>query len=209
MVDSLHTSYPLFDEECTNLISYAIKEGIIEVSDFDKKRSAHAGLTQDLMIRLPSLEFAPVDEILDIRKALDKFLVRFRAKMTHFSAEIQSIPGDKNFDAECEELYVKEVLPALLEIEEHFQNTSFRANLGKKFLQVDLQSMGGLCFTLASAGAISSVTEFMALNSSLLIAGGAWSAHQAIQAFYEYCRGKTDASRKELYFYYQAGKKLG
>ena len=208
LVDSLHNSYPLFDAECANLISCAIREGIIEVSDFDKRRSAHAGLAQDLMIRLPSLEFAPVDEILDIRKVLDKSLTRFRAKMVQFSSGIESIPGDKNFDAECEELYVKEVLPALLEIEEHFKDTSFRSNLGRKFLQLDLTSMGSLCFTLASAGTISSLSGFLTMHASLLVAGSAWSAHQTIQAFYEYCRGKTDASRKELYFYYQAGKKL-
>jgi hypothetical protein len=208
LVDSLHNSYPLFDAKCADLISCAIKAGIIEISDFDKRRSVHAGLAQDLMMRLPSFEFAPVDEILDIRKALDKSLTRFRAKMVQFSSEVESIPGDKNFDAECEELYVKEVLPALLEIEEHFKDTSFRSNLGKKFLHLDLASMGSLCFTLASAGTISSLSGFLTMHASLLVAGGAWSAHQAIQAFNEYCRGKTDASRKELYFYYQAGKKF-
>ena len=45
--------------------------------------------------------------------------------MLEYSESIQSMPWDTDFESECELLYNKEVVPALLEIEESTKDGSF------------------------------------------------------------------------------------
>lgn len=52
-------------------------------------------------------------------------MIRFRSKMLEYSAAIQNMPWDTYFESECEILYNKEVVPALLEIEENTKDGSF------------------------------------------------------------------------------------
>ena len=86
------STFPLFDDLSNNLIKSAIEEKIITLNKSSEFEAKHAKLAGNLLIALPSFEFATTDEILDIRKELEKPLVRFRSKLLAYDAEIQSMP---------------------------------------------------------------------------------------------------------------------
>lgn len=54
--------------------------------------------------------------------------------MLEYSESIQSMPWDTDFESECELLYNKEVVPALLEIEESTKDGSFIKNYYETYL---------------------------------------------------------------------------
>lgn len=107
------------------MIKSAIEEKIITLNKSSEFEAKHAKLAGNLLIALPSFEFATTDEILDIRKELEKPLVRFRSKLLAYDAEIQSMPWDEEFQFECIKLYQQEVAPAVLEIDELTKESSF------------------------------------------------------------------------------------
>ena len=63
------TTHPLFDEPTSDLVQAAIREGWISPSESTIGRGKHSALAGHLLSRLPLFDLAPVDEILDIRKA--------------------------------------------------------------------------------------------------------------------------------------------
>ena len=207
---ALKSSYPLFDEQSNELMKAALESNIINVSPIDKRKIMHAGLADNYIQRLPSFSEASVDELVDIKAELFQPLTRFRSKMLNYSNSLQSMPWDDNFEQECDLLYDKEIAPALLEIEECTKDASFVKNLGKRFFTDEgfLKSTGGLVLGVAAGGAISSFNDALSTEQGMIAAGGAFVASKIASAFIEYKEQKKAIERKELYFYYKAGKKL-
>jgi hypothetical protein len=79
------STYPLFDELMSRLIGSGIRAGFFTVSESGTIRGKEAGLAAELFKRLPLFEEASIDEILDIRRELERPLVRFRSAMIGFS----------------------------------------------------------------------------------------------------------------------------
>ena len=207
---SVRNSMPLFDEPCSNLMRSAMASRIITFSEQEKQRITHAGLSDNLFARLPDFNEASVDEIIDIRKELDKAIVRFRSKMISYSVNIQLLPWDDDFEAECSRLYYQEIAPAVLEIDELTKENSFIRNLfGNVFADREfLKSVGGLFIGVAAAGVIPSFTQAVSADTTMLAAGGAWAATKIAAAYNEYQKKKRDILKNDLYFYYKAGKML-
>ena len=116
-IQSDHT-YPLLDNPTGRLVDTAIKEGIIDVSEILVARARGVGLASDLLQNLPLFDNASVDEVISIRRELEKPLIRFRSSMIEFSDEINSATWDTDFPLECETIFNRKVRPAILEIEE-------------------------------------------------------------------------------------------
>jgi hypothetical protein len=111
-------TYPLFDDMTGDLIGSAISAGKLSVTDASRSRAAQIGLSSDLFERLPLFDKASIDEILDIRKELGKPLIRFRAAIIQFSADIMSVPWEADFPHDAERVFRQHVEPAVLDIEE-------------------------------------------------------------------------------------------
>ena len=114
LAKSIHTSYPLFDTQSNDLMKAAVDSRIVNLSSIDKQKITHASLTDNYIQKLPSFSEASIDELIDIKNELSKPLTRFRGKMLEYSESIQSMPWDVDFKSECDILYNKEVVPALL-----------------------------------------------------------------------------------------------
>jgi len=207
---ALRESYPLFDELSNSIMVGAMNAQIIQLSDAERKKITHAGVSDNLIQRLPSFEMASVDEILDIRKELDSSLVRYRAKILGYSETIQSLPWDESFKDECTELYYKEVAPAVEEIAELTKENSFIKNLGYSAISNGdfLKSAGGLVCSIAAGGVIGAFNDAVSTDKAVLISGGAWAITKVAESFHEYSKKKKEIQQKDMYFYYQAGKKL-
>ena len=204
------STFPLFDDLSNNLIKSAIEEKIITLNKSSEFEAKHAKLAGNLLIALPSFEFATTDEILDIRKELEKPLVRFRSKLLAYDAEIQSMPWDEEFQFECIKLYQQEVAPAVLEIDELTKESSFIKNLGYSFLtdKSALEKTGKIFITVAMAGIISAFTDVLSRGQTLAAAGGAYTISKVATAYKEYEKNQHDIMKKDMYFYYRAGKLL-
>lgn len=207
---SVRDSYPLFDELSNNLMVSAMNAHIIQFNDTERKKITHAGVSDNLIQRLPSFELATVDEILDIRKELDPQLIRYRAKVLSYSDSIQSLPWDDSFEYECTELYYKEVAPAVEEIAELTAENSFLKNLGYAALSNGdfLKSAGGLVCSVAAGGVIGAFNNAVATDKAVLASGGVWAVTKVAESYREYKKKKKEIQQKDLYFYYQAGKLL-
>lgn len=210
LMKSVKTSLPLFDEASNELMRTAVKSKIINLSESEKRKITHAGVSDNLLQRLPSFDVASVDEILDIRKELNHALVRFRSKVIAYSENIQALPWDDDFEHECSTLYYQEIAPAVLEIDELTKENGFLKNLVGKVADDGkfLKSAGGLVIGVAAAGVIPSLAQAISTDTAMLAAGGAWATTKIAAAYKEYQEKKREIAKKDLYFYYKAGKLL-
>lgn len=208
--EALSNSYPLFDEQSNNLMRAAVNAKVIQLSPMEKLKITHAGVTDNFIQRLPCFDSAPVDELIDIKSELSSPLARFRSKMLTYSSEIQSLPWDNDFESECNLLYDKEVVPALLEIEEATKENTFLKNLSGKLLTDEgaWKSMAGMVVAVAAAGVIPAFNQALSTDATILAAGGAVAIKQIASSYAEYRNVKTETEKKDLYFYFQAGKRL-
>ena len=206
---AVQNSYPLFDEQSNDLMGAAVRSNIVKLSDIDQRKITHAGFSDNIVQRLPSFDQAPVDEILDIRKELDPSISRFRSKMISYSDTLQTMPWDKDFESECSMLYYQEVAPAITEVDELSKDNSFLKNLGGKLIMDKdfMTTAGQLAISVAAGGVIQKFAE-TASATPAIITGGVWAAQKLKSAYDEYAENKKVIQRKDLYFYYQAGKKL-
>ena len=203
-------TFPLFDDQSNALMKSAVSDNLIVLNDVNRYNATHAGMTNNLLVSLPSFEYATVDEILDIRKELENPLVRFRSKALSYSDDIQSMPWDDTFQHECVRLYQKEVAPAVLEIEEITKESGFLKNLGYNIISDNsmLKTVGEIGISIASAGAISAFSDVISFNTAILATGGAYATSKIATAYREYKASQNDVQKKDLYFYYKAGELL-
>lgn len=195
-----HT-FPMFDDDTSDLFSYALKEGVVNVSDIATKRSRSIGLAAYLLEKLPVFETATIQEILDIRKELEKPIVHFRAGMINFSEAISSAPWDNDFSAEAEIILHQKVRPAVLEIEESVRTNSFMREFARNILDKPLGIPAGTGIALLISNS-SSLPDI--LTQSLGI--GIPTATVAYDAYKNWKEEKTHIEQNQVYLYYKANK---
>lgn len=128
------TAYPLFDKTSEDVIKSAVDTRILDVGRLNSEIIRHAGVASNILMTLPTLEGASVDEILDFKKDNEKELVLFRKAIYDFSEKINSLPWDENFQYDCLKLYNTEVLPRVEEINTLASETSTLKNFGRQVL---------------------------------------------------------------------------
>ena len=198
-------TYPLFDEDTAKLISAGIKEGVFKYSNSNSEKSRHIGFVSNLIQRLPTFAEASIDEIVDIRKELEKPLVRFRSAMVKYSEEIKKDVWEEEFIDYAEKIFMREIEPAVLDIEEAIKSnkylTHFIANLINKPLVVPSTSGLGIL--------ISSLSNFPKFSSVAMGIGAiTGTGIIAYNSFKDFKKGSEQIERAQLYFYYKTGKLL-
>ena len=204
-------TYPLFDEPTGGLVRASIRDGVLSVSGVRTARGRHIGLAANLLERLPLFDEASVDEVVDIRRELDRPLQRFRGAVIGFSRKINGAAWDEDFPQEAEQTFLEDVQPAVLEIEDLVKAGRFRTILarqaGDKAIKVvTVSSLGMLLTKLATL-------PDLVLQSLGSVAAGALGATGTGAALLydsvrEWQQKKADAEEKQLYFYYRAGERL-
>lgn len=196
-------TYPLFDDLTGNLVRLGIGEGAVNVSDGALNRSRHVGLAADLLMRLPAFEAATVDEILEIRKALERPLVRFRSGIIEFSESISHAPWDEDFDQDAEDVFRGRVEPAVLEIEDAINSDPFLQELTGNLLNKPLlaSTTSGLGLLMAS---LNDFPQIWATGVGLAagVALTAWAAARERRERHQ------EIENRQMYFYYRSGDRL-
>jgi hypothetical protein len=195
-------THPMLDDKAGELVRLGVEAGAIAVSESGQGRGKHAGLASHLLRRLPLFDAASVDEILDIRRELDRPLVRFRGAVTEFSEGMRASGWDPDFAGDAEEILVREVAPAVQEIEDAVRDNRFLAELWPRMTRPQDWSAGAAigiaAFNLASLPEI----------ASLAVGGGVGFAAAARNVYLEHREGQREIEGKRLFFYREAGRHL-
>jgi hypothetical protein len=197
------STYPLFDEQTGLLVKEQIQEQRITPSESAVGRGKHTGLAGHLLARLPSFDQASVDEVVDIRRELDKPLTRFRGAVIKFSEQIRSAPWDEDFSSDAETVFHRDVKPAILEIEEAVKSNRYLASLLRKLVDKPLVLPAGSAIALVLSN-ISSLPGEIAVS----IGAGVSALSVVYDAFEEWKQKKQTIERNTMYFYYRAGKQI-
>lgn len=217
------TSFPLFDEVSESVIRSVVDTPFLDFGKANPEVLRHAGVASNILMTLPTLDGASVDEILDFKRDNERPLISFRQAIFKFSETINSLPWDDDFQFECYKLYSTEVAPKVAELNELSSDASVVKNLGKRAI-ADAEvrkaagfAVGGIAATvLRQAGLMEAmaVLRDIFLGVSLLvvspqIASGFLKAIDLVnQSKDEVKKISRDLQGNTMYYYYKASKDL-
>jgi len=197
------STYPLFDTETASLIRTRIELTKSVFPEISLERGKQTRLIKHLFDYLPTFENATIDEILDIRKELDKPLIRFRSAIISFSQDMKSAVWDEAFLPEVDKIYHRDIKPAMLEIEESVKSNKFLTSLVRKIAEKPAVLPTGSLFSIA-------ISQFSSLPKELAASLGVGIASASIiyEAYDEWAKKKHATEENLLYFYYGVDKRL-
>ena len=197
------TTHPMLDEQAGELMRFGVEAGVISVTEAGRAMGRHGGLASDLLRRLPLFDAASVGEVLGIRRELDHPLVKFRGAVSEFSDGMRASGWDPDFVGDAEEVFTREVAPAVQEIEEKIRDNRFLAELLPRMTRPQDWGVGaGLGMMIYN---LASLPEL----ASLAVAGGVGFAGAARNVYLEHREGQREIERHRLFFYREAGRRLG
>lgn len=195
-------TFGLFDSETNELVRLAIRDGKLEPTQPGKTGSRQIGLSKEMFSRLPRFDQASIDQIIDIRKELERPLVRFRSAIIGYSREIHTEVWDEDFPFEADLMFRERVEPAILDIED-----ACKSNNALSALIPSLHGTAEIVGTGIFGLAVAAATELPKLVSvGLGVAAG--TAIAGLQARKEYTEKQRQIEGNQLYFYYGAHKRL-
>ena len=214
-------AYPLFDKASTEAIRGVAQSKLLDIGNTNPEVLRHAGIASNILMTLPTLKGASVDELLALKKEYSKPLIQFRSAIYGFSEQIKSLPWDDDFQYDCLKLYNTQVAPSVAEINEVLMDTSVLKNLGKQILtdeEIRKQSgyvIGGLATAVTTT---SSMVDAMGAIKTLIMglsmivvskeafAGFMKVASMAVKANDTVKEKREKATSNSMYYYYLASK---
>jgi hypothetical protein len=185
--------YPLFDDATGDLLSAHIAKGLFNPSPGAVDRGKQVGAASHFLSQLPAFPKATVSEVLDIRSDLREPLVRFRAAVVEIGERIRTGAPGSEFRDEVQDIYVRQVLPALQEIEELTRDNAYMKVLLGEVLMDGKTILTGLI----AMGVARSV------DVPELAAAGVASAVAAAKAGFAKHQQQKQISRHQFYFLYR------
>jgi hypothetical protein len=197
------SNLPLFDEQTSSLINAGVREGKIIPSQTAKTKSKHSALAADLLERIPHYEDASIDQVLAIRNELDKPLVRFRSALIKFSETIKSAAWEKDFPADADNIFRRDVAPAILDIEDSTKSNKLVVAIIRGLTEKPLTVPSGSAIGLA-------ISTFSGLPEALTMSIGASAAASTVifDAYKAWTEKNLHVQQNAMYFYYRASKKI-
>ncbi|MCI8661532.1 MAG: hypothetical protein HFG54_15035 [Lachnospiraceae bacterium] len=218
-----NTAYPLFDKTSNDMIVSFSKSRLLDLGNINQEVLVHAGLATNILMTLPTLEKASVDEILDFKKEMQGPLVNFRKAIYEFSETVGSRPWDQDFQYDCLKIYGKEVAPKVEELNERSSETSVLKNMGRKVIADEeirkkaSWATGGLVTTITTntniLGAFDVFKDWLLGLSMIVVAPNVVSAflktlNMASEAKREIMEKEQEMRGNTMYYYYKASKEL-
>ena len=197
------STYPLFDDQTGNLAKLALQEGKLPVSPGSAIRKRQVSLAANLIERLPMFDLAALNEITDIRKELERPLVRFRGAIVQFSEKIKAESWDDDFATEADMVFYRDVEPTVSEIEDAVRSNTYLRNLVSSYVDTSLKVLSGygLGVLLSQLSALPSISQ-------IALIGSVPAASVAYTKYNEWRDNQEKIEQNQLYFYYSARQKL-
>ena len=192
--------YPIYNKRTIDLLKVAINEGKINIPQYSNNNIKNACFASDLIMRLPVFEEASVDEIIDIRKELDKHVNNFRGAVVDYTEKIKSEPWTREFENDAYNLFLKEVNPKVMAIEEETKSNKLLYKMLDKNLKNPI-SVG----TPMLGAIISPISNFVNLSTTAMITGASITG-TSLLAYKEWKDKISQIEQNQLFFYYKSGK---
>jgi hypothetical protein len=198
-----HSTYPSFDEDMARLAHHAIQEGRFQPGNGYERRATSAGLGVGLVGRLPHFPRADISEILDIREELQRPLRFFRRGVSDLSTGVTVSADHADFAAQVDELYVHQVQPAVMEIDQLVHDDTSLRSIAERVVT----DPAGAVATVGAGSLFGLAFGNQSLVAGALAAGavGAASVLRAVRAAHLDMRG---VEQNKFYFLYAADKRL-
>lgn len=190
------SGYPLFDALVGELVRESVRSGLIVPSSDAVHRGRHGGLSGDLIRRLPLFEEATVEEILGVRRELERSLRAFRLAVSEFSDQVASAAWEPSFVAEADTLFREKIEPQVAGIEEAIQENRSLRELAWRTARYGA-TPGTIGALFGSANALASLT-----GAALGFGSG------AVRSLLDRRETGKEIEGNRLYFYYRAAKVL-
>ncbi len=191
-------TFPLFDDNTGSLVRAAASEGKLPIGEPGKLRGKVVGLASDMFRRLPLFDTVSMEELLDIRRDLESYLLRFRSAVISYARAIETAQWDTGFMEEADLIFREKVAPAIQDIEDAVKsNKLLKALLARSTQSVTVPTSSALGLILSGVAAFSDIAG-AALGLSV---GTAAVGAQAVQDWRE---KNQEIERNQLYFYYRA-----
>lgn len=194
----------LFDDGVGDLIRSLVDEGHVLPHGLTLKHAGEAAVGSGLVARLPTLPDSPVDEILDLRRDLAVPLTRYRAAVSRLADKLAFRAFDPESATEIDDLWTREVAPALVEIEEGFAEHGLVREVAKT-IGADLKTMireGAALYV--GLGTLTSLNKWIA--STAAVAGPV--AEAAARAATASRTARRELRGRELYYLYEVNRRL-
>lgn len=199
-VSSSAQAFPLFDDGAGDLLRAMVKEG--KVVDPQLQRATEAGIAGRLIGSLEAFPNAEMDVVLDVRAKLQVPLVRFRSALAQFSGEIAAAAWDEVFPQEIDDLYRREVAPALLDVKQALDELAAVPTLLR--LTRDKRAQAAATLGLVAAGGVAPVDLPALLYSAPAIGAAAAGVDEVSQRREIHRSSESNA----FYFLYESNRQL-
>lgn len=196
----------LMDEMMGSLARAMIDEGVATPSSVATRRSSEALLGGGFLIRLPALNVAPMNELLDLRRDLDGSLTRYRSGVANLTARLSTGPFDAEAEEAVDHIFGAVVVPAVDEIREEMSAHGLVRDIARHWA-TDARSVALATIGPVLAGGVVQAADLTQAVVALPVIGSVGQA--AINAGLERSRQRRDAQRREFFYLYELDRRLG
>ncbi len=199
-------TYPMFDDGASRLAAAIEALDGASRRDVSRRPAAEVGLAGHFVGRMAAFPDATVAEIIDVRRGLQRPLVRFRGALAGMARELEEAPWDSGFRDLADGLYRSEVGPALLDLEENTRDSGALSLLRHAALSGPPYAAAGTTIVIGLAGA--TVMPDIAALALAVGAPFALVAAGAAEMVKEQLRLQHERGRNRFVFLYEANQGL-
>lgn len=161
---------------------------------------SHIPLVSYFLDQLPVLDDASVEEVLAVKDKLQRPLVKFRSAVVEYADKITSQPDDEAFALECENFFLRDVSPSLMEIDDQVRSNKYITSLLRRLNKpLDLARNSALGLAISCL-----FPEYLRHSLGIGVAGIA----MGYDACNEWQKERKAIESNRLFFLYQVGNKL-
>ena len=159
-------------------------------------------LSEYAISSLPGFEEASFDEIIDIRKELDKYIIPYRSAILRMAQKMKEMPIQGSYQQDCAYLYFQEIEPQVASINAAIHDNNVFKNIAKNILTDGKAwtAVGALAAVIASTGEIAN-----AICIGTAATFGGLSIAEGIKKSLD---EKKKIKGNEMYFLYETGNRL-
>lgn len=192
------STMPIFDTDSAKLIKAMLDKSGESLSSQQVEDMKEAGLAAGIIGRLPNVDSASLEELLQIRDALSEPLVRFRSTIVTTSRDMTAHSLEPDFESETRAIWRRDVAPELLDITKLLDDGRWH-----KTLWNELRPSMGKASATGTGLLLGSPVQM-----PLLTAGVALAAGTVLEAGHARKKLRQQVEKKPYYFIHQANARL-
>lgn len=195
--------FPVFDKETAELVRLYENENRDNSLKLRLDHNAHGAIVSNMFLKLPALDFLSIEQLLEIRETLKKYLINFRKAVYEFSTKVNCSQWSEGFEYEISKIYDTEVLPQIEELKQRIKENS----LIERILKENYIDKSFWITLVGTVGMALSDTNMLlqAITSASFIGS---TIRNTVKSSYNYYETNEEIKKNTMYFYYKANNEM-